>query len=103
MGVARGLPPLRTAAVIGAGRMGTAASVFLARAGLEVQLGCRTVAQATRVGGERENVAHLPGVRLGRSIEVKAALEIEFAAVDLVVLAVPCSSLPALWESSARG
>ncbi len=90
-----GLPPLRTAAVIGAGRMGTAASIFLARAGLDVQLGCRTAAQAERVGDERENVAHLPGVRLGRSIEVKAACDIEFAAVDLVVLAVPCSSLPA--------
>jgi 1-acyl-sn-glycerol-3-phosphate acyltransferase len=98
-----GLPPLRTAAVIGAGRMGTAASIFLARAGLEVQLGCRTVAQAARVGGERENVAHVPGVRLGRSIEVKAAAEIEFAGVDLVVLAVPCSSLPAVMgELGAR-
>ena len=41
-----GLPPLRTAAVVGAGSMGTAAAVVLARAGLQVQLGCRTGAQA---------------------------------------------------------
>src|SRR5215208_1893166 len=35
-----GLPLLRTAAVVGAGSMGTAAAVVLARAGLQVQLGC---------------------------------------------------------------
>ena len=51
-----GLPPLRTAAVVGAGSMGTAAAVVLARAGLEVQLGCRTSEQAdaaARRGRER--------------------------------------------------
>ena len=37
-----GLPPLRTAAVVGAGSMGTAMAVLLERAGLEVQLGCRS-------------------------------------------------------------
>ena len=41
-----GLPPLRTAAVVGAGSMGTAAALVLARAGLQVQLGCRNRAQA---------------------------------------------------------
>jgi glycerol-3-phosphate dehydrogenase (NAD(P)+) len=90
-----GLPPLRTAAVVGAGSMGTAASVVLARAGLQVQLGCRTITQAERVVAERENADYLPGVRLDGSIEVTTASRIEFAGVDLVVLAVPCSSLPA--------
>ena len=37
-----GLPPLRRAAVIGAGSWGTAVATMLARAGLEVDLGCRT-------------------------------------------------------------
>src|SRR4051812_43185466 len=37
-----GLPPLRKAAVIGAGSWGTAVAVLLARGGLDVQLGCRT-------------------------------------------------------------
>src|SRR5215213_74874 len=36
-----GLPPLRRAAVIGGGSWGTAMAVMLARAGLEVDLGCR--------------------------------------------------------------
>jgi 1-acyl-sn-glycerol-3-phosphate acyltransferase len=91
-----GLPPLRTAAVVGAGCMGTAASTVLARAGLQVQLGCRTAAQAERVAAERENVAYLPGVPLDRAIAVKTVSEIEFAGVDLVLLAVPCASLPAV-------
>src|SRR5215213_9965029 len=77
-----GLPPLRTAAVIGGGSMGTAISSVLARAGLEVQLGCRTTSQAARLLDARE---------------------IEFAGVDLVVLAVPCNSLPAaIGEIGAR-
>src|SRR5687767_3648334 len=91
-----GLPPLRTAAVIGAGSMGTAVAAVLARAGLDVQLGCRTTSQAARLLEERENAGYLPGVELARQIEPKPVREIAFAGVDLVVLAVPCSSLPAV-------
>jgi glycerol-3-phosphate dehydrogenase (NAD(P)+) len=90
-----GLPPLRTAAVVGAGSMGTAIGVVLARAGLEVQLGCRTAAQAERLESDRENIDYLPGVRLAKGIRCRTVPEIEFAGVDLVVLAVPCNSLPA--------
>ena len=98
-----GLPPLRTAAVVGAGRMGTAIGVVLARAGLDVQLGCRTAAQAERLDAERENTEYLPGVRLDKGIRCRTVPEIEFAGVDLVVLAVPCNSLPAaVGEIGAR-
>ncbi|MEA2402738.1 MAG: glycerol-3-phosphate dehydrogenase [Thermoleophilaceae bacterium] len=98
-----GLPPLRTAAVIGGGSMGTAISSVLARAGLEVQLGCRTTSQAARLLDDRENAVYLPGVELHEAIEPKTVREIEFAGVDLVVLAVPCSSLPAaIGEIGAR-
>jgi glycerol-3-phosphate dehydrogenase (NAD(P)+) len=98
-----GLPPLRTAAVVGAGSMGTAAAVVLARAGLQVQLGCRTGAQADALCAERENTRYLPGLPLAPAIEVKTVPEIELAGVDLVVLAVPCASLPAaVGEVGAR-
>jgi 1-acyl-sn-glycerol-3-phosphate acyltransferase len=90
-----GLPPLRNAAVVGGGSMGTAIASVLARAGLEVQLGCRTTSQAARLLDDRENATYLPGVALDRAIEPKTVREIEFAGVDLIVLAVPCSSLPA--------
>jgi glycerol-3-phosphate dehydrogenase (NAD(P)+) len=98
-----GLPPLRNAAVVGAGSMGTASAVVLARAGLEVQLGCRTGAQAESLRYARENTRYLPGLELDGSIDVKTVPEIEFAGVDLVVLAVPCASLPAaVGEIGAR-
>jgi 1-acyl-sn-glycerol-3-phosphate acyltransferase len=90
-----GLPPLRKAAVIGAGSMGTAAASLLARAGIEVQLGCRTAAQAERLSAFRENDQYLPGVPLDENIAVSTVADIEFAGVDLVVFAVPCQSLPA--------
>ncbi len=98
-----GLPPLRTAAVVGAGSMGTAAALVLARAGLQVQLGCRTGGQADALRADRVNSRYLPGLQLDRSIDVKTVQEIEFAGVDLVVLAVPCASLPAaVGEIGAR-
>jgi 1-acyl-sn-glycerol-3-phosphate acyltransferase len=98
-----GLPPLRTAAVVGGGSMGTASAVVLARAGLEVQLGCRSAAQAEALRTARENPRYLPGVELRGAIDVKTVPEIEFAGVDLVVLAVPCAGLPgAVGEIGAR-
>jgi 1-acyl-sn-glycerol-3-phosphate acyltransferase len=98
-----GLPPLRTAAVVGAGSMGTATAVVLARAGLQVQLGCRTGAQAEALCAERENKHYLPGLDLPSGIAIKTVPEIELAGVDLVVLAVPCASLPAaVGEIGAR-
>jgi 1-acyl-sn-glycerol-3-phosphate acyltransferase len=88
-----GLPPLRKAAIVGAGSMGTALATLLARAGLEVQLGCRR-AIAEQIDGEREN-QRLPGVELPDAVRVSTVAEIEFAGVDLVCLAVPSRDLPA--------
>ena len=50
-----GLPPLRKAAVIGAGSWGTAVAVLLARGGLEVELGTRTEEKAEKIARDREN------------------------------------------------
>ena len=91
-----GLPPLRTAAVIGGGSMGTAASVVLARAGLQVQLACRSAAQAERLEAERVNGPYLPGVELDPAISVRTVPELDLTGVDVVVLAVPCASLAAV-------
>ncbi len=89
-----GLPPMRKAAVIGAGSWGTAVAVLLARGGVEVQLGCRTAEQAEAISAKRENT-YLPGITLADSITVKRAADIEVAGLDLVCLAVPSASLPA--------
>jgi len=89
-----GLPPMRRAAVIGAGSWGTAVAVLLARGGLEVQLGTRTEEQAEEMSLARENDRYLPGVRLPDAIEIRPSNQIELASVDLLCLAVPSASYP---------
>ncbi|HEY8778480.1 MAG TPA: 1-acyl-sn-glycerol-3-phosphate acyltransferase, partial [Solirubrobacterales bacterium] len=89
-----GLPPVRRAAVIGAGSWGTAVAVLLARGGLEVQLGTRSPEQAKAMEEARVNDRYLPEVRLPESLQVKRASEIELAGLDLVCLAVPSKALP---------
>jgi glycerol-3-phosphate dehydrogenase (NAD(P)+) len=89
-----GLPPLRKAAVIGAGSWGTAVAVLLARGGLDVQLGTRTPERAEEMAESRTNERYLPDVPLPDSLVVKRAAEIELAGIDLVCLAVPSAALP---------
>jgi glycerol-3-phosphate dehydrogenase (NAD(P)+) len=89
-----GLPPLRKAAVIGAGSWGTAVAVLLARGGLDVQLGTRTPERAEEMSQTRSNEKYLPGIQLPDSVTVKRAGEIELAGIDLVCLAVPSAALP---------
>jgi 1-acyl-sn-glycerol-3-phosphate acyltransferase len=90
-----GLPPLRKAAVIGAGSMGTGVAALLARAGLEVQLGCRAQEHATSIEADRRNHRYLPQVELPDAVTAMPIKDIELAGVDLVVFAVPASALPA--------
>lgn len=90
-----GLPALRSAAIVGAGPMGTALATLLARAGLEVELGCRSREQAERIAGSGMNHDRLPGIELPDGVTAKPVSKIEFQAVDLVVFAVPSRDLPA--------
>ena len=89
-----GLPPLRRVAVIGAGSWGTAVAVMFARAGLEVDLGCRTAEQANQVTASGRNDEYLPGVELPESISVMRAADLELSRHDLVAFAVPSAGLP---------
>ncbi|MEX2106319.1 MAG: 1-acyl-sn-glycerol-3-phosphate acyltransferase [Solirubrobacterales bacterium] len=89
-----GLPPMRRAAVIGAGSWGTAVAVLLARGGLEVQLGARTAEQVAVLLEQGENRRYLPDVPLPESIDVRQASDIELAGLDLICLAIPSKSLP---------
>jgi 1-acyl-sn-glycerol-3-phosphate acyltransferase len=89
-----GLPPMRRAAVIGAGSWGTAVAVLLARGGLDVQLGTRTAEQAAELSDMRENRRYLEGVELPESLDVRPASKIELAGLDLICLAIPSKSLP---------
>jgi glycerol-3-phosphate dehydrogenase (NAD(P)+) len=91
-----GLPPIRRAAIVGAGTWGTSLAVALSRSGFEVDIGCRTAEQAELLASTRENVTYLPGVRLPESVSVIRASELELGGVDLVCLAVPARALPAV-------
>ena len=78
-----GLPAMHKAAVIGAGEMGGAMAAILARAGLEVQLACRTAAQADRLSR-----ASLPD-----GVSACTVADLEPATLDLLVLATPLRAL----------
>jgi 1-acyl-sn-glycerol-3-phosphate acyltransferase len=89
-----GTPGIRRAAIMGAGSWGTSLAVCLARAGFEVDLGCRTREQARDIRAAGTNDRHLPGVALPAEISVMASSELVLGAHDLVCLAVPARALP---------
>jgi glycerol-3-phosphate dehydrogenase (NAD(P)+) len=89
-----GMPPIRSAAVIGGGSWGTAVALLLARGGAAVQLGCRTAAQATMLTTERCNERYLPGIPLPDSVSARSVAELDLGDVELVCLAVPSRALP---------
>jgi 1-acyl-sn-glycerol-3-phosphate acyltransferase len=91
-----GLPPIRRVAVIGAGTWGTGVAVALVRAGLEVELGCRTHDQVAQLNEARVNEPYLPGVELPQSIKLLRASELELGGHDLICVAVPARSLPSV-------
>jgi 1-acyl-sn-glycerol-3-phosphate acyltransferase len=89
-----GLPPIRRAAVIGAGSWGTGVAIALQRAGIAVDLGCRTEQQVAAIRTSGEN-AYLPGIPIPNGVNVVRAADLDVRAHDLVVLAVPSRALPA--------
>jgi 1-acyl-sn-glycerol-3-phosphate acyltransferase len=91
-----GMPPIRRAAVIGAGSAGSSLAVLLARAGFEVALGCRTREQAEALAATRRNDAWPPGVELPKAVQIGRAADLELGAEDLICLAVPARALPAV-------
>jgi glycerol-3-phosphate dehydrogenase (NAD(P)+) len=97
-----GTPPLRRAAVVGAGSWGTGLAVALARAGLDVELGCRTREQAQALARDRVNEHYLPGVRLPDAISITCASDLALERADLVCFAVPAGALPLAVASHAQ-
>ena len=90
-----GLPPLRRAAIVGAGPRGTSLATCLAHAGLEVDLGCRTREEARALDAARENQRYLPGVKLPNTVRVLPAGDLSLETHDVVCFAVPANALPA--------
>ena len=97
-----GLPPVRRAAIVGAGTWGTALAVALARGGLEVELGCRTPEQVAELTESRVNQSYLPDVALPETIRVLRASELELAGHDLICLAVPARAVPSVMAANGE-
>ena len=81
-------------AVVGTGAWGTTIAAMLAGSG-PVTLLARTPEMATAIDAARENVAHLPGVRLPAGVRVTADEGHVAGAQDLVVMAVPAEHMRA--------
>jgi 1-acyl-sn-glycerol-3-phosphate acyltransferase len=90
-----GMAPVRRTAIVGAGTRGTELSICLARAGVEVDLCCRTAEQAQAVQGTRVNERYLPGVALPAEVRIIGPGELDYEAYELVCFTVPASALPA--------
>jgi glycerol-3-phosphate dehydrogenase len=71
-------------------------AVSLARAGLEVDLGCRTEEQARTLAADRRNARYLPDAQLPAAVTPVRAADLALGGHDLVCLAVPARSLPAV-------
>ena len=96
-----GLPPLRKAAVVGAGSQGTAPPrCSRVRAWTSSSAAARPRRRSAS-RRERENADYLPAWRCDERIAVRPLSELALAGADLVVLAVPCNSLPAVIGASA--
>ena len=85
--------PFHAVTIVGAGGMGTALAVLLARTTNSVRLWARDADRAADTQLRRENTRHLPGVALPPSILVTSDAREAFSGTDLVVAAIPTAFL----------
>ncbi|MDO5627547.1 MAG: NAD(P)H-dependent glycerol-3-phosphate dehydrogenase [Mobilicoccus sp.] len=83
------------ATVVGAGSWGTAFSMVLADAGLDVRLWARRAALADAITQTHRNPDYLPDVELPPTITATSDIEESLEDTDLVVLALPAQKLRA--------
>lgn len=94
--------PFDRVAILGAGGMGTALAVLLAKAGCRVRLWARDPAQVAAIRDQGRNDRHLPGVTLPEGIAVTGDAREATEAADLIVAAIPTAHLRATLEPIAR-
>jgi glycerol-3-phosphate dehydrogenase (NAD(P)+) len=86
---------MRRVAILGAGGMGTALAVLFRKTVPSVQLWARDAAHAAELARGRENVRHLPGIRLPEGVEVTPNACDATGGASLIVVAIPSAFLRA--------
>jgi glycerol-3-phosphate dehydrogenase (NAD(P)+) len=89
---------MKRIAILGAGGMGTALTVLLARPGAEVRLWSRDPEHARDLADTRSNRRHLPGITIPESVQISSRASDIAGGADLLVAAIPTSYLRATLE-----
>lgn len=92
---------LTKATVIGTGAMGTTSAEILAGNEVHVALFGRRDEFVDELRTRRENPRYLPGVRLNERVVPTADARAALANTELVIAAVPCQHLRAIWREIA--
>lgn len=82
-----------TIAILGAGGMGTAMAVLLARSGHDVRLWARRREMIEETGAARENLRYLPGIALPDQITLTSDIREAIQEATLLIASVPSSYL----------
>ncbi len=89
------------ATIIGDGAMGTLCALLLSRQGAAVTMWGRSAEHVATLDRDRENRRYLPGHSFPESFRVESDAEVVFSGTDLIVSAVPCQYMRAVWTGLA--
>lgn len=92
---------IEQAAMIGDGQMATVCAVMLADRGIHVRMWGRDPDHVAALKTTRENRRYLPGLHIPERVSFTAEPQAAFAGAELIVSAVPCQYMRAVWERLA--
>lgn len=88
--------------IIGDGGMGTVLGILLSEKGAKVRIWGYDREQLTRIERDRENKKFLPGYKLPPELSFEPEDERIMSRADLIVSAVPCQFIRAVWNRLKR-
>ncbi len=88
----------RNVTIIGDGGMGTVLSIILCEKGVPTRMWGYDAGQVSEIERSRENTKFLPGYKLPDSLVFEARDDRAMTDADLIVSAVPCQYMRAIWN-----
>jgi len=92
----------RSVAIIGDGGMGTVLSILLCERNVPTRMWGYDAGQLAEIERRRENTRFLPGYKLSESLVFESRDDRAMAGAELIVSAVPCQYMRAVWSRLAR-